>query len=181
MSGKFSLACNSVSDPRIFHSGTYIVLFHATRIPPHLLVVHEGRSWDLSVKGNASGVPIETLSAFIERKNVQCLFIEWKTGRNDLSSILNPHFCKYEKIIPGKTTCLFPIRDVAAELHGAEMKNARYIFELLPMLHEANVLGDSFALHIPPDHLTDGAFDLLTYSEEELQASIAEAKKKYTV
>lgn len=154
-------------------SGTYIVLFDALHIPPHLLLSHNGKLYSLSASGRQSGSPLSKLELFIDRKSVPAIFIEWKLpvtcSANDFENLLKKTFGAYPRLEAGKNSCLSPIRDTAALLYGEEMQKAKFIFELLPLLNEQNAIGTSFASHIA---LSGNTFTLQTYSEDELETAI---------
>ena len=50
-----------------------------------------------------------------------------------LKAEIKNNITSYKKVVAGKTSCLFPIRDTVASVYGNEMKSANFIFELLPM------------------------------------------------
>jgi hypothetical protein len=156
-----------------FSRGVYIILFEATKIPPHLLLSVDGKIYSITDSGKQTGSPLEKLLNFIKRKNIATLFIEIVTAgiRNDVSPEENAkkHFLNYDRVIEGKVSCLFPIRDVMAEIFGDEMLQAEFIFELLPLLEKENALGKVYSLNM---EIADGEFELLTYTRDQLAASL---------
>ena len=114
------------------------------------------------------GSPLDKLLAFIQRKQVPTLFLEWKTGKpaDETKAILQQAFSHYPKLEAGKTSCLSPIRDAAAAIHGEEMRSAKFIFELLPLLKEKNALGTAYGFHL------EESFVLKHYSEEAVSGAI---------
>lgn len=153
--------------------GTYIVLLDPLHLPPHLLVCHEGKLFSLSVSGRQLGSPLEKLLAWSERKKVPSLFIEWKlpagSSAKSFPDLAQNSFSRYPRVEAGKVSCLFPIREMAAALHGEKMKSARFIFELLPLLKDKNAIGASYSFQL---ETTNNEFELLSYSEAELAAAI---------
>ena len=155
-----------------FSKGIYILLFNATSIPPHLQLSIDGEIYSITDSGRQMGSPLEKLVGFIKRKNIPALFVEWKTAdSNTVKNSAKEHFLKYDRVIEGKISCLFPIRDVVATILGEEMKQANFIFELLPMMEKENALGEIFELNMG-NTITNGNFELLTYTKEQLRESL---------
>lgn len=165
-----------------FATGTYIVVFNAQQVPPHLLISHEGKIYSVSVSGRQLGSPLAKLETFIERKTVPTLFIEWKLpehlSADEFETLLKKAFALYPRLEAGKNSCLSPIRDLADMLYGGEMKKARFIFELLPLLRNENATGKTFYSHIA---VSENTFTLQTYTETELENAIRNAERSATV
>lgn len=159
-----------------FSIGTYIIIFNAIQVPPHLLISHQGKVYSVSVSGRQMGSPMPKLESYISRKSVPSLFIEWKLPESvspeNFDLILQENFAAYPRLEAGKTSCLSPIRDMAVNLYGAEMQQARFIFELLPLLHQHKATGAVFASNIV---LPENTFTLQTYTENELESAIRRA------
>ncbi len=161
-----------------FSEGIYIILFNATSLPPHLLLSIHGEIYSITDSGRQIGSPLEKLVGFIKRKNIPALFIEWKASNCDVvKKSAKEHFLNYDRVIEGKVSCLFPIRDVVAIILKEEMKQANFIFELLPMMEKENALGEVFELNMG-SAITNGNFELLTYTNEQLSTALQSASSK---
>lgn len=125
------------------------------------------------------GSPLEKLLLFIKRKSVPTIFAEWSELKGwkveKLKSFVQDTFLKYDRVVEGKVSCLFPIRDVVAEVLGDEMKQADFIFELLPLMEKENALGKVFEMNMG-NAIVNGEFELLVYTEGELREAIAKVK-----
>ena len=161
-----------------FSKGVFIILFNTTTVPPHLLLSVNGKIYSITDSGRQLGSPLEKLILFVKRKNVPTLFVEWKfaTDFTDLNFVkleseIKNCFLKYDKVVEGKVSCLFPIRDVAAKILGDEMNAANFIFELLPMMENKNALEKSYSLNMSAE-ISNGNFELLTYSEGDLRKNL---------
>ncbi|CAN5119251.1 hypothetical protein BH09BAC5_BH09BAC5_02110 [soil metagenome] len=158
-----------------FSKGVYIILFNATNIPPHLLIAAEGKIYSITDSGRQLGSSLEKLIAFVKRKNVPTIITEWKVAHSwnvgDLENLIKEKFLKYERVIAGKVSCLFPIRDVVAAVLGDEMKKADFIFELLPLMEKVNTLGQSYSINMTK-YIVAGNFELPTYSNKELISAL---------
>ena len=86
-----------------------------------------------------------------------------------METIVKNIFGKYERVVEGKVSCLFPIRDVVAAVLGDEMNAANFIFELLPMMENKNAIGKSYSFNL---EIENGKFELLTYDNSQLQTAL---------
>ena len=158
-----------------FSRGIYIILFEADKIPPHLLLSVNGKVFSITASGRQLGSPLEKLLLFIKRKNIAALFVEvgipgGRTAEN-LQESARVNFSSYDRVVEGKISCLFPLRDFAAELFGNEMRKADFIFELLPLLGKQNATGNVYELNM--QHLiANGKFELLTYTQDQLKEAL---------
>jgi hypothetical protein len=175
---KFVLRNILSSSEKNFSKGIYIILFNANSIPPHLLLSIDAEIYSITDSGRQIGSPLEKLAGFIKRKNVPALFVEVKKPEDwDIEKLKNSArklFLKYEKVVEGKVSCLFPIRDVIAAMFGNEMLNANFIFELLPLMKKINTLDQTFALNME-SIIVNGNFELLTYTNEQIQKALQSA------
>lgn len=168
-------------DAADFSEGIYIILFEAGKIPPHLLLSVNGKVFSITASGRQMGSPLEKLLLFIKRKNIATVFVEVKKPEGLTAeiteSITKEYFSNYERVIEGKVSCLFPVRDVMAELFGDEMQKANFIFELLPLLKKQNATGNVYELNMP--HLViNGRFELLTYTQDQLKEALQAANEE---
>lgn len=165
-----------------FSYGTYIILLNASSVPPHLLLSVHGKIYSITDAGRQLGSPLEKLIGFIKRKKVPSIFVEialekhpgFDTEKFQLQA--KNHFLQYEKVVEGKVSCLFPIRDCMAAIFGDEIKKAGFIFELLPMMEKVNGLGQSFELNLE-NTLVNGSFELLTYTNKQLKEALQSTGK----
>ncbi|CAN5914938.1 hypothetical protein BH11BAC7_BH11BAC7_26740 [soil metagenome] len=156
------------SGDKDFQEGIYIILFNVTSTPPHLLLAVDGKIYSITDSGRQVGSPLEKLLLFIKRKNIPSIFVEWKTSNvESVEKITKEQFSRYERVVEGKISCLFPIRDVVANVLGEEFKKAGFIFELLPLMEKAGALGNTFELNMQ-SAMTNGSFELITYTQEQL-------------
>jgi hypothetical protein len=162
-----------------FSEGVYIILFNATSIPPHLLLSVNNKIYSITDSGRQLGSSLEKLIAFVQRKKVPSIFVEWKELENwnpgKLESLIREKFSNYDRVVEGKISCLFPIRDVVAEILGNDFQKANFIFELLPLMENKNSLGKIYGMNMGTA-IVNGEFQLLTYSDEDLKQSLQSAQ-----
>jgi hypothetical protein len=179
---KFRLKNILPAENKNLSEGIFIILFNATTLPPHLLLSVNGKIYSITDSGRQMGSSLEKFILFVKRKKIPTILIEWAvkkdfTDYTDLETEIRAVFSKYDKVVAGKVSCLFPIRDVVASLLGNEMKNANFIFELLPLMEKANAIGQSFYFNMENTINSDGSFELLTYNEIDLEEALRSEKK----
>lgn len=163
--------------------GNYIIVLQAVRVPPHLLIAVNGKTWSISVSGQLPAEPLEKLFAYIHRKEIPTIFSELI-----LPPAFSPeHFCallgeavaRYPEVHANETTCLHPIRDVAAEVFGDSANHARFIFELIPAIQLNGGIGEHFGFYLDP-HLDEGKnLAMPIYTAEDVAEATREAAKQY--
>jgi hypothetical protein len=160
----------------VFSDGVYIILFNATSIPPHLLLSVNNKIYSITDSGRQLGSPLKKLAGFIQRKKIPAIFVEWKPENSQIpENSIHEIFSKYDRVVEGKISCLFPIRDVVVEIHGDEFQKANFIFELLPMMENKNALGKISEMNMG-NAIVNGEFELLTYSSGDLKQSLQSAQ-----
>jgi hypothetical protein len=174
---KFRLTHISPAEKQNLSQGIFILLLNANSVPPHLLLSIEGELYSITDAGRQMGSALKKMLGFIERKKIPALFVEWHLPEDwnveKMKSEIRLNFLKYEKVVEGKVSCLFPIRDTAVSVLGDEMKNAEFIFELLPLIQKRNEIGKTFALNMENTIDSDGSFELMTYDDRQLNEAIA--------
>lgn len=181
----FSLHDISVLDDDQLRNGSWIVLTHATRRPPHLLLLAGGYTYALSIRGRETAEPVDKLLRYLHRNQIPSLFVRLhvpaETSSAQLRAIAQEAVDRYERVEAGRITCLAPIREVCALLFGAELKAANFIFELLPLLAAKNALGAAQQLYLR-GALQNGSFELLTYTpdviDQEIRARAGELQEE---
>lgn len=167
------------AEEKTVRDGTFIVILHALRIPPHLLVCSDGLAYSISVNGRHAAEPLENYIQLINRKKIPALFAEWKLPEEispfRFRKILEKKILEYE-CVNEKISCLYPIRDSAAEVYGNEMNAAGFIFELLPLLEKQNALGKTYAFNMAEYPDNGNTFKLLTYNSGQLKKAILAAQ-----
>ena len=175
---KFRLTLSPASEKNL-SQGIFIVLLNATSAPPHLLLSIYGQLFSITDAGRQMASPLEKMLLFIQRKKIPTLFVEWQTPESwpveKMEMEARKNFSRYERVIAGKASCLFPIRDLAADVYGNKMQAANFIFELFPLLKKENAIGKTIALNME-NETANGSFELMTYDDDQLQESLQASK-----
>ena len=176
---KFRLKNILPGENQNFGEGIFIILLGATTIPPHLLLAVNGLLYSITEDGMQVGSPLEKLVKFIERKKIPVLFVEWLLPENyqaeKIQAEIKKNISYSKKVVPGKTSCLSPIRETVAFVYGDEMLKANFIFELLPMMEKEDAIGKTFSMNM---EITNGEFELLRYNSDDLKNAMVSFQNK---
>lgn len=123
--------------------GTYLWIFHADKIPPHIGISTENSFFSIKSRGRDFGIAVEYVFALIDRKNVSSLFV--KLNDVDLKTVESV-FENYSSI-PEGSSCLEPINKIIDPNN-----NFSSVGELLNSLTEKNELLKVFGIHLPEDY-----------------------------
>jgi len=173
---------HEADEKRLMH-GSYLIVLQAVRVPPHLLMAVDGRTWSISVSGQLPGEPLEKLFAYINRKQVPTIFSELRlpAGISALafSGLLDDAVAKYPEVHANSVTCLHPIREVAAQVFGEEAEKARFIFELIPALEKSHAIGMHFGCYVREYLDAIGNLAMPVYSAEDVAAATEVAARQF--
>ncbi|HXC03889.1 MAG TPA: hypothetical protein VNZ86_04005 [Bacteroidia bacterium] len=158
--------------------GVFIVLLHASRIPPHIGLMGDGMYHSLHVKGQELNIPLKVLMKGITQRKIQSVFIAIKPHAVFSDTYLSEHFSTnvqtFERVDSGKATCLSPLRLFFEENWNLDTSRIEFLYELLPLLESKNILGNSYGFHLDP-----GSFSLPYYTMKEINEGIEHYKSEY--
>lgn len=164
-------------------NGTYIIVLQTVRVPPHLLIAVNGKTWSISVSGQLPAEPLEKLFAYIHRKQIPTVFSELilpsHTSAERFCQMLDEAVKRYPEVHANETTCLHPIREVAAEVFGESLHHARFIFELIPGIELNGGIAEHFGFYL--NEYLDNKRNLAMpmYTEDDVAEATREAAKQY--
>lgn len=154
--------------------GVWLVIIHATRIPPHVGMIAGEKYHSLTIKGQEVNIAPEALIRNNTQRKIPSLFIKIKPHATFSNEYLKEHFisnvCRFPKVAPDAATCLSPVKLFFEEVYNVETTDAHSIFELLPKLEAKGLIESSSAMFIE-----EKAFQLPLYSIAELNTGIRKA------
>src|ERR1043165_2533838 len=90
--------------------GLYIAVVHATRIPPHIGLIADGKYHSLSVKGQDINVPGDVFPRNTDLRKNPSVFIKIKAHSTFRDNYLGEHFItdvqQFRRVDVGVATCL---------------------------------------------------------------------------
>jgi hypothetical protein len=159
--------------------GLYIFIYRASRIPPHLGILLNGKLYDISLQGPNIALDVNEFCETIGKRKMETVFIELQLPvfNNFIDEILVDCINKYQKVSE-EVSCLFPIREfLASVFYNPKMEKADFIFELIPVLEEHKLVKDITQLNLAKK-LKNNALTLNTYSKEDIKNCIAALNRK---
>jgi hypothetical protein len=170
------------NEPQLM-KGAFIVVLQTVRVPPHLLIAVDGKTWSISVSGQLPAEPLEKLFSYIHRKQIPTVFSELlipaSVSAERFCELLNQAVSRYPEVHANETSCLNPIRDVAAEVFGESANHARFIFELIPAIQLNGGIGKHYGFYLDA-HLDSGRnLAMPVYTAEDVARATEEAAKQY--
>jgi len=156
--------------------GLYLVIIHATRIPPHIGIIADKHYHSLTIKGQEVNIPVEALIRNNSQRKIPSLFVKIKQHPAFSDLLLKEHFVsnvkQFPKVAVNVATCLSPVKLFFEELYGLPAKEINYLFELLPRLETKGLIENVFSMFIESDQL-----QLPLYDMNELNSGIDKADK----
>lgn len=157
------------------YDGVYIVVMHATRIPPHIGMIIDKQYHSLTIKGWDINTPIRALIKNIEQRKIPSLFIKIKPHATFSNAYMREHFIlniqQFPRVDKDVATCLSPIKLFFDEVYDVRMQEINFLFDLLPHLFEDDLIECSSTLFV-----NEANYELPVYTQQELDAEIELAR-----
>jgi hypothetical protein len=174
-----------ITDEPILHEllkGTWIVVLHASRVPPHIGIIVDGNFNSLTIKGHELDINTDVLLKTIQQKRIESIFI--KLNKHPVFSsdfqkeIFQFHIKQFNQVKVNEATCLSPVKLFLQEFYALSIHSNELFFELLNRLIENNYISNSFGLNIE-SKISNGLFSFPIYSNSELQEIIKTEYNNY--
>jgi fumarylacetoacetate (FAA) hydrolase family protein len=162
--------------------GTFLFIFRATRIPPHIGIITNGKLFDITTVGPNIGLSVTDFYKTVLKRKTEVIFIElhhYGEDRDELENIITNKVTHYWKVTEG-VSCLNPIKDFINEAFDKEVKHANFIFELLPILYENDIVKDVSQLNLS-NKIKNNVFSLNKYTADEISYCIKALTRKETI
>lgn len=122
--------------------GVNLIIIDPGQVPPHLMLSIGTVFYSLEAKGKTIDGSTRGLLSFMKRTGKPAIFVSLQTppgGLMSLQSQMDMIMSGYETVNES-TTCIGPIREFCTRAFGIDCSNARFIFELLPLLEEQGII-----------------------------------------
>jgi len=164
---EYSLEVTPLLSPEEVQTGLWLAMAGVDDIPPHIALINEGLYYSVSAKKVETGVPLTSFFKAISRRSVPTLLIKFRNST--LRSPLSFFFEKYPLLGSGNHSCLWPVRDVFAELFSEKYSKATLVFELLAMAQADNLIVECKALFLEQGQ---GRISLPKYTHTQIREKI---------
>ena len=157
----------------------YLIILHATRIPPHLALSIQGKLFSLSVKGPSVDGELSQLLRLIRQRSIESIFIKLSVPQfftiEELKKEIKKYTLSYPCVDVGIATCLNPIKDFCSSVYETETKNVNFVFDLLPQLYQLNIITSCYHLNLEK-YLDHNSVYLRKYSMHDIHEGIRQVE-----
>lgn len=158
-------------DEQLLLDGSFVVLVHAHRVPPHIGMILNKGYHSLSIKGHELEVSPAALIKNCRIRKIPTVFFQLTNHPTFSSSYLSEHFqatVQSYGLVDGATaTCISPVRDFFREVYNFPVEEGCMIHQLIPALMNAGLIQSIYSINID-----GGRVQLPVYSQAEVDACI---------
>lgn len=173
----YTLTVTTEFDEKLLQKGVWLMILHASRIPPHVGIMIDGFYSSLTIKGHELRVRTEVLLQTISRKKIGTLalqLVRQPVFSNDyLMEVLELYIRQFPKVEADKATCLSPVKLFLQEFYAIPYQPKELLFEITERLKQNNYIDKVLGFNVRED-LADCDYSLPLYSHERLQEVIAQ-------
>jgi hypothetical protein len=179
---KYLIAYEECKDVSILTKGTWLVILHASRIPPHVGLMIDGNYNSLTIKERELNVPSEALLKMIGLKKIEALFV--KVAKHPVFSsdhqlsIFQEQLNQFTAVKPNEATCLSPLKLFFEEFYAIRNNKEQLFYDFIEELNQNDYLTQAFGLNIG-SRGENNIFTLPHYTNEELQTIIKKERETY--
>ncbi len=159
--------------------GVFIFIHRASKIPPHIGLIVNGKLFEISTHGPEYNLRGLAMLQTAQKRGVEVVFVgltPTKQKPKELELLITNLVKHYFKV-SDHVSCLNPIKDFIQEIYQIEVKNADFIFELLPILYNKNLVKNTFQINLS-DKLLNNNFLIKKYTKQDINQSIAAVNRK---
>jgi hypothetical protein len=157
--------------------GVFIFIHRASKVPPHIGMIINGLLFEISTSGPGYQQKGIDLLKTAQKRGTEIVFIELLTTQSKNLEDKMIQLVKHYHSVSNEVSCLNPVKDFIESTYQIEVKSARFIFELLPILYLKHLVKASFEVNLT-HRLIEGQFTLKTYSKEDVNHCIAAVNRK---
>lgn len=179
---KYQYAFHVLDDQALLNKGTWLVVLHASRIPPHIGLMINGNYNSLTLKERETNVRSETLFKAIAQKKIETLFV--KLVKHPVFSedyqlqTFQEQLQQFSSVKQNEATCLSPIKLFFEEFYAVRNNKEQLFFDFLETLNDNDYLSDIVGVNMK-EGLGEQVFTFTTYTNAELQERIEQERKTY--
>ncbi len=148
--------------------GSYLCIWYADKIPPHIGISINGSYYSLKVNGKDTAIPINEIVKIINKKNICSVFAEILVNIDsiEVERIFSRHKCAKE----GESTCLSPITEMYYLNNQIDI-----LADLLNYFKGKQQIGQVFGLNLIPDFK-----GILSYNKKDIEARLKQLSENST-
>ena len=173
----YSLYIDGAAQEDRISKGVHLFIYRASKIPPHVGLLVNGFLYDITSVGPTIDLSVKDFFKTAQKRKTEVLFIQLKLPpvdniRDLVSSIVKKHV----KVTPTKS-CLVPVKEFISNAYGVDVSRAKFIFELLPLIHHYDLVDEILELNLSKK-IKNSVFEMSKYTDKEVENCIAALTRK---
>lgn len=153
-------------------TNTWITVLHASRIPPHIGLIINGRYNSLTIKGQETNIDLAVLLKTIQQKKIETVFIKLKKhpvfSLDYQQEIFMLQLNQFLKVKANEASCLSPVKLFLNEFYAMSIIDHELFFELTERLKQNDYIDNAISLN-SDNKLQSNHYYFPLYSYNELQ------------
>lgn len=178
---KYLIAFEEGKDTSVLNKGTWLVILHASRIPPHVGLMIDGNYNSLTIKERELNVKAEALLKTISNKKIEALFlklVKHPVFSSDYQlSTFQEQLNQFTSVKQNEATCLSPLKIFFEEFYAVRNKKEQLFYDFADELFRNDYISQAIGLNI--QNADNGVFNLPHYTNEELQDRIEKERSAF--
>jgi hypothetical protein len=158
--------------------GLWIVVLHASRIPPHVGLLFNGSYFSLNLKGVEKNIELAVLLRTIELQSIKSIFIKVKKhpvfSVEYLKEVFENDLSNYQKVT-AETTCFKPVKLFFEEHYLFCSHPINFLFELFSPLLKNEMIEKTIAMNLT-EEIIKSTFTFNAYTAEDIKDKLASIK-----
>jgi len=173
---KYPINITSIATEEKLQKGTFIFIYRATRIPPHIGIITNGLLYDITSVGPNIDLAVTDFYKTALKRKTGVLFVKLNNTELDTIKIISEKVKKYWKVTT-ETSCLAPVKEFLQEAYEIDVSAAKYVFNLLPLLYDKNIIEGVSEINLSK-RIKNNVFELTTYNQKDIGNCITALNRK---
>lgn len=179
---KYLIAYEDGKETSALHKGTWVVVLHASRIPPHVGLMINGNYNSLTIKERELNVSSEALLKTISQKKIETLFL--KVIKHPVFSLdyqlntFQEQLKQFTVVKQNEATCLSPLKLFFEEFYAVRNNREQLFYDFVDELFQNDYIVQAIGMNIA-NKSENNIFTLPHYTNEELQNRIKNERETY--
>lgn len=179
---KYLIAYEDCKDTLVLSKGTWLVILHASRIPPHVGLMIEGNYNSLTIKERELNVKAEALLKTISQKKIEALCLKMVKhpvfSSDHQLNIFQEQLGQFTAVKQDEATCLSPLKLFFEEFYAIKNNKEQLFYDFVDELFQNEYISQAIGLNIV-NKAENNIFTLPHYTNEELQTRIKNERETY--
>ena len=179
---KYLIAYEDFKDASLLRKGTWLVVLHASRIPPHLGLMIDGNYNSLTIKERELNASLEAILKTISQKKIEALFLKLSKhpvfSSDYQLSTFQEQLNQFTAVKQNEATCLSPLKLFFEEFYAIKNSKEQLFYDFVDELYQNDYITGAIGSNIV-NHQENNIFTLPHYTNEELQARIKYERDTY--